>query len=128
MFFKKPDVIVGAFFIRHHAFRVRTDDVEHFLSSFVAYRRYLARRDHDPKPSQKLLTSKAIGDGLFNKAAGTAQLDAEKKSEPAVVIEEDDEDDRAESTLDQPINQPINQPIVQPIDQTSSSPTKQFAH
>ena len=82
MFFKKPETISGAFFIRHHAFRVRTDDVEHFLSSFVAYRRYLARRDHDPKPSQKLLNSKAVGDGMFNKAAGTAILEPEKKNKP----------------------------------------------
>ena len=56
MFFKIPGIINGSFFIRHQAFRVRTDDVEHFLSGFVAYRRYLAHRDHDPIPSLKLLT------------------------------------------------------------------------
>ena len=84
MFFKRPESIAGAFFIRHHAFRVRTDDVEHFLSSFVNYRRYLARRDHDPIPSQKLLNSKAIGDGLFNMQAGAAT----SKSEAPIVIEE----------------------------------------
>lgn len=66
MFFKIPSVIDGAFFIRHHAFRVRTDDVEHFLSAFVAYRRYLAHRDHDPIPSEELLNGKAEGTGMFN--------------------------------------------------------------
>lgn len=70
MFFQKPESIVGSFFIRHHAFRVRIDDVEHFLSALTAYRRYLARRTHDPQPSKELLEGKAEGSGLFNIQAG----------------------------------------------------------
>ena len=70
MFFQRSESIVGSFFIRHHAFRVRIDDVEHYLSSLTAYRRYLARRTREPQPSKKLLAGKAEGTGIFNIQAG----------------------------------------------------------
>ncbi|MBR6012847.1 MAG: glycosyltransferase [Selenomonadaceae bacterium] len=89
MYFAKPEVIAGSFFIRHHAFRVRIDDVEHYLSGFVAYCRYLERRKNlpAPVPTQKLLGGKAEGTGIFNIQSTEVTLESTEK----VITESNEE-------------------------------------
>lgn len=70
MYFRRPSTVAGSFFIRHHAFRVRVDDVAQYVSGFAAYHRYLLERRAVPGTA----TGSARDDGAVWTAGEMARV------------------------------------------------------
>lgn len=91
MFFANPGRIVGSFFIRHHAWRVRIDDVEHYLSGLTAWHRLLKmqhRLPDDGAPKVLFLGEnlREVGNGIEVAMLRRARLFADYLQLPTALV------------------------------------------
>ena len=91
MFFARPSRIVGSFFIRHHAWRVRIDDVEHYLSGLTAWHRMLKMQHRLPpgdEPQVMFLGEnlREVGNGIEVAMLRRARLFADYLHLPTTLV------------------------------------------
>ena len=73
MYMKKPAKILNAFFVRHDNFRVRIDDIQHFIGGYFYYTVYYDRIR--PYLSEEFLA--AFNEDAANYTGGHNEADIE---------------------------------------------------
>src|SRR5690625_6856187 len=74
MYYARPAEILGSFFIRHHAFRVRIDDVEHYLSGYIAYWKMLKAEEKKEEKKKAIQPSNKQYNPTNNAQIGRAHV------------------------------------------------------
>ncbi|WP_201510140.1 Mur ligase family protein [Psychrobacter alimentarius] len=78
MFYKAPQTILHGFFIRHHSFRVRIDDVEHYLSGLIAYQHFLKTGQYPKVATKQFRSANQIATKNNGETLPRAQADSPK--------------------------------------------------
>ncbi|WP_201512583.1 Mur ligase family protein [Psychrobacter alimentarius] len=85
MFYKAPQTILHGFFIRHHSFRVRIDDVEHYLSGLIAYQHFLKTGQYPKVATKQFRSANQIATKNNGETLPRTQADSPKLKQSVLI-------------------------------------------